>query len=296
MKDICSCDVKDKELLASFREKLKHWKTCLLDEKDCHSIYRQLTTLFGDHAIYRTFNEARRISKETNDPSTGLQGTTIDLLDRNFMDSQAIAVRRLTDQRKDVVSLRSLIDEIKANTNLYIRENYVCYDGISFDEAPDDDHHVRHLRHSRQTCYDYLSGKDKDSRSRCDKLSSAVLTAMKRKIEEDFGITEKVRIYVNKWVAHSADPKNRQRYAHVLDEVSLRRLDDCYQALIRIAKKVELFIDEFLLCSVQPLLDPVKNWDKPVVSTKELDALRTYWMNLTIEIEKWAKDATVIPR
>lgn len=156
MKDTCSCDVKDKELLASFRGKLKHWKTCLSDEKDCHSIYKQLTTLFWEHAIYRTFNEARRLSEETNDPSTGLQGTIIKLLDKNFMDSQATAIRRLTDQRKDVVSLRVLTDEIKDNVDLYTRENYVCYDGISFDEMPDDDDHVKYLRHSRQTRYDYL--------------------------------------------------------------------------------------------------------------------------------------------
>lgn len=121
MKDICSCDVKDKELLACFREKLKHWRTCLSDEKDCHSIYNQLTTLLWDHAVYRTFNEARRLSEETNDPSTGLQGTIIELLDKNFMDSQAIAIRRLTDVSynkpdREVYSLRRLVDEIKANT------------------------------------------------------------------------------------------------------------------------------------------------------------------------------------
>jgi hypothetical protein len=295
MKDICSCDVKDKELLASFREKLKHWKTCLSDNKDCHSIYRQLTSLFRDHAIYRTFNEARRLSEETNDPSTGLQGTIIDLLDRNFMDSQAIAIRRLTDQRRDVVSLRSLIDEIKVNISIYTRENYVCYDGFSFDKAPDDDHHVEHSRRARHTSYDYLSGKENGSRSREDKLSSTVLAALEEGIEEDFKITREVRIYVNKWVAHAADPKNREKYAHVPDEVHLHKLDECYQALIRIGKKVELFIDEFLLCSVpKPIFDQLKNWDKPVVTTKDLKALREYWFERDREIENWAKEATII--
>ncbi len=237
MKDICSCDITDKELLACFREKLKHWKTCLSDEKDCHSIYNQLTRLFWDHAVYRTFNEARRLSKETDDPSTGLQGTIIDLLDRKFMDSQAIAIRRLTDQHKDAVSLRSLADEIKGNVALYTRENYVCYDGISFDEAPDDDDQVRYLRHSRQTRYDYLSGKDKCNRSRDDKLSSSVLAKMEEELTNDFVITEEVRLYVNKWVAHAAAQDNRGQHVGVLDNISLRKLDDCYQALIRIGKK-----------------------------------------------------------
>ena len=295
MKDICSCDVKDKELLACFRGKLKHWKTCLSDEKDCHSIYNQLTTLFWDHAVYRTFNEARRLSEKTNDPSTGIQGTIIDLLDRNFMDSQAIAIRRLTDARKDVVSLRSLIDEIKENIGLYIRENYVCYDGISFEEAPDDDDLVRGLRNSRQIYYDYLSGKDKDSRSRDDKLSSAVLAKMEEEVKKDFMIAEEVRLYVNKWVAHAAAPSNRDQYLKVLDNISLHKLDQCYQALIRIGKKVELFVDEFLLCSVPtPQFNQLQNWDKPIVITKDLDALKEYWLERDSEIGDWSEKATII--
>jgi hypothetical protein len=297
MKDICRCDVKDKELLALFREKLKRWRTCLSDQKDCHSIYNQLITLFWDHAVYRTFNEARRLSKETNDPSTGLQGTIIELFDKNFMDSQAIAVRRLTDQRKDVVSLRSLIDEIIANISLYTRENYVCYDGISFDEAPEDDYQVEPLRHSRQTRYDYLSGKDKDSRSRDDKLSSTVLAKMEEDVSKDFVTTEEVRMYVNKWVAHAAAQGNRGQHVAVLDNISLQKLDECYQALIRIGKKVELLIDKHLLCSVPtPQFDQLKNWDKPVVTTKDIEALREYWRERGEEIEEWGKQATIVPR
>jgi hypothetical protein len=297
MKDICICDVEDKELLACFRDKLTRWKTCLSDQKDYHSIYNQLTNLFWDHTVFRTFNEARRLSIETNDPSTGLQGTIIDLLDRNFMDSQAIAVRRLTDQRKDVVSLRRIIDEIRENANLYTRENYVCYDGISFDEAPDDDHHAKHFRYSRQTCYDYLSGKDKDSRSRNDKLSPTVLAKMEEAVTKDFVTTEEVRMYVNKWVAHAAAQDNRGQHVAVLDNISLQKLDECYQALIRIGKKVELLIDEHLLCTVPtPRFDKLKNWDKPIIITQDLKDIEKYWLERCKEIETWAKEATIIQR
>jgi hypothetical protein len=297
MNDICSCDVKDKELLALFREKLRRWKACLSDQEDYHSIYNQLTTLFWDHAVYRTFNEARRLSIKTNDPSTGLQGTLIDLLDKNFMDSQAIAIRRLTDKDNRVFSLRFLIDEIKANTHLYTRENYVCYDGITYcDEDPITNRYsvnyqidlANLLRNKRQEGYDFLSGKCKDRRSRDDKLSLAVFA----EIEKDFKITEEVRTYVDKWVAHAEAPWERKKHAHVLDKISLSKFDECYQSLIRIGKKIELLIDEVLLCSVPtPLFDQLKNWDKPVVVTKDIQALREYWGERDKEIEKWAKEA-----
>ena len=58
MKDIHSCDVEDKKSLSLFREKIERWKTCLSDEKDCHSIANQLYRLFWDHSVFRTFSEA----------------------------------------------------------------------------------------------------------------------------------------------------------------------------------------------------------------------------------------------
>jgi len=293
MEHICRCDVKDTGLLARFREKLKHWKNCLLDENDCHSVYNQLTELFWDHTVYSTFNEARRLSIETNDPSTGLQGTIIDLLDRTFMKSQATAIRRLTDKRKDVISLRRLIIEIQENRNLYSRENYVCYDGISFDDALGDDPDVLSMRNARQACYDYLSGKDRDHRSRDDKLSSTVFAAMKKGIEEDFAITKEVTIYVDNWVAHAATYVNRGKHTDILDQVSLRKLDECYRALIRIGKRVELLIDGFLLCSVPtPEFDQLENWDRPVLETKDLAAVKGYWDTRVSEIDNWASAAT----
>ena len=287
----------DKELLALFKEKMKYWKVCLSDEKDYHSIANQLTTLFWDHAVYTTFNEARRLSEETNDPSTGLQGTIIDLLDRNFMNSQAIAIRRLMDKSKDVVSLRSLIDNINTNFNLYKRENYLCYAGICFDDTPDEDWKVKYTRRHRQMCYDYLSGKNKDSRSRDDKLSSAVIDKMENENAKEFAITEEVWIYVNKWVAHAASKDNRGQHITVLDNISLRKLEECYQTLIRIGKRIELLIDDFLLCSVPtPQFDQFNNWDKPFIVSKDLCSLSEYWLSKSSEIENWAEKATIIHR
>ena len=81
-KDLVDCDVRDKEHLALFRAKLREWKKCLNDLQDPHSIFHQITTLMWDDTVWRTFNEARGLSERTQDPSTGLQNTLIDLIDR----------------------------------------------------------------------------------------------------------------------------------------------------------------------------------------------------------------------
>jgi len=303
-KDICDCDVEDKELLARFREKLKRWKTFLSDEEDYHSVTNQLYRLFWDHAVFRSFNEAIGLSEKTNDVSTGRQKTIIRLLDKNFMDSQAIAIRRLTDKDKKVFSLRRLFDEIKENTHLYTRENYVCYDGISYcDENPVDDSEsdreklqANYERYIRHVGYDFLSAKDKNNRSRDDKISTDVFAAIEKEIENDFEITGEVRTYVDKWVAHAEAARTRKKHAQVLDKISLWKFDECYKALIRIGKKIALLLDDFLLCTVPiPQFDPLENWDKPLVTEKDLVILNEYWSERVGEIQKWDKEATIGP-
>ena len=47
--------------------------------------------------------------------------------------TQVLAVRRLVDNRADVISLRRLLKDIRRNCNLFTRENYICHDGLPFD-------------------------------------------------------------------------------------------------------------------------------------------------------------------
>ena len=46
-----------------------------------------------------------------------------------------LAIRRLIDPKKGVISLCRLVGDIKTNINLFTRENYVCFDGLPFDYA-----------------------------------------------------------------------------------------------------------------------------------------------------------------
>ena len=208
-----------------------------------------------------------------------------------------MAIRRLVevssrDPDKEVCSLRQLIGEIEENIDLYIRENYVCYDGVSYEKEEGEYWKISYQRDHRQTRYDILSGKDNNNRSRDDKLSSDVFAKIKKEIERDFGITKEVRIYVNKWVAHASATWNRERHIPILDKISLRKLDDCYKALIRIGKKIELLIDELLLCSIPtPVFDQLKNWDKPVVVSKDIVKLSKYWRERDKEVTDWSNEA-----
>lgn len=98
MIDICNCDVEDKETLALFRIKRDEWKKCLID--DTLSISKQITHMFWKDAIFRTFNQARKLTHERKSGELGFNGPILELLDEGFAVSQVMAIRRLTDPKK----------------------------------------------------------------------------------------------------------------------------------------------------------------------------------------------------
>ena len=204
MKNLCECDVEDKESLAVFRNKMRRWHQILTGD-DIHSIFNQIQDMIWNDTVYRTFNEARRLSEETNDPSTGLPGTIIELLDLSFLVSQTMAIRRLTDSHewrpeRAVHSLPSLVEEIKESKSFFSRENYVCYDGIPFEggKLPHPLGREHSLRHS---VFDLISCTDKDHRNRYDKINEKIFKEIQREISK----ADLIRTYSNKFVAHAGE-------------------------------------------------------------------------------------------
>lgn len=57
------------------------------------------------------------------------------LLNSGYFSSQVLATRRMLDKRRDVVSLRRLINDIRDNKSLITREVYVSFDGTSYEPA-----------------------------------------------------------------------------------------------------------------------------------------------------------------
>jgi hypothetical protein len=294
-KDLVDCDVQDKERLALFRAKLREWKKCLNDENDSHSIFHQITTLMWDDTIWRTFNEARGLSEQTHDPSTGLQGTLIDLFDRAFLLShQPMAIRRLTephqyDPKRAVYSLGSLLGDICNNQHLFTRENYICYDGLTYEQVAGEKWQDDFNRSYRQNKYDTLSGKNHKERLREDKLDIIFLDGLKNR----FQTFDNLRTFVNKFIAHASDPCNRSKISKKDSEVSIALLEKCYKGLFYIAKGIELLLDDLALCDVPtPQFDQLNNWDKPIVTSEDKNKLEEYWYNRSLEIDGWSKEAT----
>lgn len=287
MKDICECDVKDKESLAVFRYRIRRWHQILAGD-DIHSIFNQIQDMIWNDTVYRTFNEARRLSEETNDPSTGLPGTVIELLDLSFLVSQVIAIRRLTDSHewrpeRSVHSLPSLVEEIKESKTLFTREHYVCWDGIPFEggnlQYPEDLVH-----YSRNKIFDLLSGTNKDHRSRNDKINENVF----KKIQCEISKTDIIRSYSNKFVAHAAAPDNRRKIEPELKRLSLQSIEESYKAIITVGKHLERLTGATLIVELPtPQYDQLDSWDKPPITSKDKERLYSYWNKRKKIFQRW---------
>jgi hypothetical protein len=277
MADICKYDVADKEKLALFRHHLINCQD-ILAGKDRHSITNQILDMVWDDTVYRTYNEARRLSAKTKNPKTGLAGTLIELIDVTFTMSQIMAIRRLVDSSewgtsKKVYSLPSLITEIERNKELYTRENYVCYDGLPYEET-DLELQQERINLSRHKNYDYLSGTNQNSRTRNDIISDKIFNELKMLL----GKTELIRSYSNKFIAHAAAPENRTKIEEELKALTLRYFEECYEAIIKVGKLIQVLVDKFMSADLAaPQFDQLENWEKPLVTKADKNKLYTFW-------------------
>jgi hypothetical protein len=290
IKILCDCDVADKESLALFRASIIKWQEILAGE-DQHSIYNQIQDIIWNDNVYRTFNEARRISAETNDSSTGLAGTLIELIDQMFITHQSMAIRRLIDDyewrpERSVCSLPRLLNEVEHNRSLFTRENYICYDGLPFD-GKRLSWRDRLLYDHRQKTFDILSRRNESHRTREDRLSSEIFPEINKQLKK----AEKIRVFANKFIAHAADPGNRHKIDPILKDITLQHFEDTYETLVAIGKYFERLFGKLLLTEFPTAKsDQLENWDKPMIISTDKNKLYDYWDERRQMFDSWSRN------
>ncbi|MGY6217262.1 hypothetical protein ACW73L_19085 [Methylolobus aquaticus] len=291
--DICACDVEDKEALAAFRGCRKRWYEWLCGD-DEHSISKQLTTIIWDDAIFRTLNEARRLSAEHPSSEKGFNADLLDLLDRSFVAYQVMALRRLIDPgfhdpKRGVISLARLLADIETHSHLLTREHYICFDGTPFDGPLDETDQLRTLMRERMhRTFDILSRTGPAARSRKDLIEPALLRNVSRTLDTcgDF------REYANKFLAHAAAPSESRQRVRAETRITLDKFDVAYRVVVRAASFVGIGIlfERSLGDVPTPQYNLLENLDKPMVPPDELDMLAEFWQARVDEVGKWSEN------
>lgn len=134
------CDVSDPERLRLYREKRSEWLHLMNGDPD-HAVWRQITTMIWNDAVFRMTNEARRLAIEGKRASAALNGPLARFIDQGFVATQTLAIRKLMDQAnrnpdRQIVSLQRVLADIRAYRELITREHYVAYDALPYDPEP----------------------------------------------------------------------------------------------------------------------------------------------------------------
>ncbi len=290
--DICECDVEDKASLALFRLKRDEWKRCLID--DDYSVSQQISHLLWNDTVFRTFNEARRLSLEEKNNDIGLNSPVINLMDGTFVASQVMAIRRLSDPnfydpKKGVISLRRIIDEIGDSLPIFTRENYICFDGTAYEGLSHEKDGINWIHWDRKhKNFDRLSRVSSSNRSRDDKLDNKIISSLK----SELNACKDLRTYANKFIAHTSDNPGKVKLTDKQKSITLNKLDEAYKAIVKSGSFLgAVVLYEHSLGGVPvPQYDQFKNLDKPVIKTKSLSNLSTFWMDRNKEVSSWDQE------
>lgn len=276
--------------LARLQPLLRHWKG-ILAGKDPNSVENQMLTLAWDDAVYRCFNEALHLANK-HAPPLPSPGTLAELVHSAFVARQALTIRRLLDPKAktpgwDVFSLPTVLDKVCQKWGDVTRQNYVCYDGTPY-EPPQDSSRWRQAAASslRHRVFDTLSGRRADQRTRHDTIDRTLLDAVGTHLRSD----RLLREYVNKYLAHGADPANRQRIDPELHRVTLLYIQRLYRLLIWACKLLGKIADQLVLTEVSAApFDQFENWDAPMVTKKGKSRLYRYWNQRVAFFAKWSQ-------
>jgi hypothetical protein len=291
MKPVEECDVEDRAALIEFRRKYEEWISWFWSD-EYHALERQLVRMMHFDMAYRVLIEARR-GPDGSTPVAAMNGLLASFMDQCYVETQVLAIGRLTDRGKDVVSIRRLLDDVRANCHLLTRENYVAYDGLPYEPriggsgllSPESDEAKNVRSWARHQKFDQLSGVSPERRSRSDCVRCQFFKTIESYLDEvDEDGLRKLR---NKFIAHAANPSSRgsQRYAGPSAEI-LEKVAKAHRLILRaFVTTSDLLRSEKVSLIVNPPPGFLNSLDKPYSSVSIAD-LRGRWEELNRERER----------
>jgi len=268
---------------------------------------------------YRVINECRRMAPPAAEGGVQLNGLIHDFIDRCFFRTQSLAIRRLVEKNperrgRDVISLRRLLDDIRASAHLLTRGNMFEADGLPYDysaqktRAQEDAARRRadarakgkggwfldseleqawHVPADLHQDFDRMSRTAECERSPSDMIDPCLLDALEARLEPCIGVTT----YVNKLVAHAAHPSNRDAVPERERTLCLARIYECHEALCLVASSVSVHILRqspgcFLAV---PLFDQFAYIERPWVAPENVSVLQQVWDQQYSRVKEWSR-------
>lgn len=163
---------------ASRSRKVRQWRI------DLHTIFGEIVGMYHDRRIYAEVSEVH-----SRNPALHVDRFFCAWLSRNYGAGLAVAIRRQTDRSGDVISMGKLLEDLERNVDLLTREWFVT-------------EHLKRASADDRTYWEHAANREFD-----EFAPHAAAHASAALIREDQdrlqGVASRVRIFVNKRLAHS---------------------------------------------------------------------------------------------
>jgi hypothetical protein len=293
--DRCDVPKERRSELKRFREKRLEWLSWLY--KDIHAIWPTIHTMAWMDVSLRTLTSFVAENEEN-----ALANPLLDwALQSGFVATQVLAIRRLMEKtsKRERISLRVLIKDLGRNMDLFTRENYVCFNGLPYDQQSihsalfeklategergrltwlglEADSKSLHRR------FDKLAGVDPAKRKRQDRLPRHVLATVEKWLD-DSGADALVE-WSHRFLAHAAGPKERARIAYL--NLTAGKIAAPTKALARSTEALSLLVHGEGRGWVMPApehIDRFDKLDKPVMRPGDEQTGRERWAKYSAE-------------
>jgi hypothetical protein len=302
---IAQCDVAPERRaeLESYRDKRRIWLSWINDDEH-HAIWQVLSSMVWTDASFKLLTHFA-LGDESNALSNTLLGQA--LIDGHVA-TQVLSIRRLVDQRSDVISIRRLLKDLKRNFGLFTRENFVCFDGLPYDyEAVQHKemmervgtgpfwgqtsgpgaHGTSRLAHEQ---FNRLIGVRPEDRQRSDKLPVSLLTTIERWLDE-CGADELAK-WSHVYLAHAGAPEARTRISELL--VTANKITDAIKAMARVTEAISAWLlfaggrSNTLMPVAQ--FNPLDKLDRPIMKAGDETNAQRVWEQLSDERNRYLDD------
>jgi len=289
-----------------YKQKRDIWIQCMNGE-GYNSILKQIWRMIWNTAAFRVINEARKIAPSAQEGGVQLNYLIHNLIDKCFFESQASAIRRLNDTKRNVYSLVRLLDDMSKNVKLMTRENIFKYEQLEYDveklKQKEDEYIEENVKKGlrawgtpkeidpgisvdRHKQIDFLAGVDYIDRSPSDCIRRKILINIRKRLIEN---GEDIIKYTNRYVAHAT--KKESGNNRNIDEIPFS-LNDLWRAHKNICEMTN-FINLYILIGANygflaiPQFNQFKYIDKPLVASENIQVLKDVWDEYNKETFNW---------
>jgi len=243
-----------------FERKWQQWKDWLSGE-DTHSIGVQISELVWNSAVFNFVNTCIQIAPRNLDGEPELNGMVWDLFVRMYFRSQMLSLRRLNEglinpgsRRRDdsVISIRAILEDMKANVNLITRRNISQFEG----------------RECRRKV-----------------ISSATIDRLLMKLDP----VNKIKRHSDKFIAHAATPASKQELKPDEINITFMQLKEAEKSLCQVYVFLSDFLQQSNLeLFPVPEYDQFYCIDRPLVDSVNLEKMYSIWHDYEDEENGWS--------